>query len=656
MTTDADKTRPAAISDDTLREALAVANLPTLLMVLVQITGDMKWLEDPYTPTRPRGLSDNDSAGLSIELQQQVRDAAFDAISGWLRDGHCAIPEVSEDLAVRMLSRSMGDSIPSAYGPLLRSELSPQSVDPRVAAETFSDAASDYSVVIVGAGVSGVAAALLLKSAGFDVTVLEKSGSVGGVYVENHYPNVAVDTPSHLYSFLWARYDWSRYFAEGGEVLSYFEHIARDFGVEENIQFNTSVLRTVYDATTCRWTTTARRSDGTTFTIESNFVVSAVGAFNPPKYPHIEGADLFTGESFHTATFPEVDLSGKRVAVIGNGATAMQLVPAIAPDVEHLVVFQRQPQWAAPFEKFQQPVPPALRALFQAVPLYDLWYRIRLSWLYMDRLYDSLQRDPDWPHPDRSMNSINDRHREFFTEYIRSELQGDEKLIAQLTPTYPPFGKRILLDNGWYRTMLRDNVTVVSGGAARMDEKAVYTTDGQRHEVDVVIYATGFHAERFLSSFEVIGPDGASLADTWNGDDARAYLGTVVRDLPNFVCLYGPNAMIGHGGSLITIAQFQLDYCADLLRQVVARGDAAFEIRREVHDTYNETVDAMHDNMVWTHPGMSTYYRNSKGRVVVVNPWRVLDYYRMTRQADLSEYVLTARAREAVEAAAGPVG
>ena len=651
MTRDADDFRIGAISDETLREALAVANVPTLLMVLVQITGDMKWLEDPFAPTRPRGLSDNDTAGLSPEVQQQVRNASFDAISGWLRDGRCAIPEVSEDLAVRMLSSSMGDSIPADYGPLLCSELSPQSVDPREVAATFSEAASDYSVVIVGAGASGIAAALVLKSAGFDVTVLEKNAGVGGVWSENHYPNVGVDTPSHLYSFLWARYDWSRYFAEGSEVLRYFEHIARDFGVEEDIQFETSVLSTVYDPATCRWTTTAKRADGSTFTLESNFVVSAVGAFNPPKYPHIEGADRFAGQSFHTATFPDVDLTGKRVAVIGNGATAMQLVPAIAPDVEHLVVLQRQPQWAAPFEKFQQPVPEALRALFEAVPLYDLWYRIRLSWLYMDRMYDALQRDPEWPHPERSMNLTNDRHRKFFTKYIRSELEGNEELIAQLTPTYPPFGKRILLDNGWYRTMLRDNVTLVSSGVARMDENAVYTTDGQRHEVDVVIYATGFHADRFLSTFEVIGADGASLADAWDGDDARAYLGTVVPGLPNFMCLYGPNAAIGHGGSLITIAQFQIDYCVDLLRQVVERGDAAFEIRREVHDAYNETVDSMHDNMVWTHPGMSTYYRNSKGRVVVVNPWRVLDYYRMTRHADLSEYVVTARSPEVVGAA-----
>lgn len=644
MTTNAGDPKPAGISDEILREALAVANVPTLLMVLVQITGDTRWLKAPYKPTRPRGLSDNDTAGLAPEIQQQVRDAAFEAISRWLRDGQCAIPEVSEELAVRMLSHSMGERISEEYGPLLRSELSPASVDPRRLASVFGDAAARYSVVVIGAGASGLAAALAFKSAGFDVTVLEQHDRVGGVWHENHYPNVGVDTPSHLYSFLWARHDWSRYFAGGNEVREYFERIARGSGLDENIQLNTAVLRTVYDADDQRWRTTARRGDGPSFVIESNFVVSAVGAFNPPKYPHIEGAERFQGQSFHTAYFPEIDLPGKRVAVIGNGATAMQLVPAIATDVSHLSVFQRQPQWAAPFEKCQQPVPGALRALFRAVPLYDLWYRIRLSWVYMDRMYDSLQRDPKWPHPESSMNRANDRHRQFFTEYIRSELHGDRELVAQLTPTYPPFGKRILLDNGWYRTMLRDNVSLVSSGIVRMDENAIYTADGRRHEVDVVIYATGFHADRFLATMEVIGRDGLSLSSAWDGDDARAYLGTLMPDFPNFMCLYGPNAQIGHGGSLITIAQFQIDYCVDLLHQIVAHDDSAFEIKREVHDEYNKTVDAMHDKMIWTHPGMSTYYRNSKGRVVVVNPWRVIDYYKMTRHADLSEFIITPRA------------
>lgn len=652
MTNDRDARPRPAMSDEDLRSAVEVANIPTLLMVLTQITGDLGWLEEPYKPTRGRGLSDNDTAGLSPELQQQVRDAAVTAISQWFRDGRLAIPEVTEELAVRMLGHSMGETIPAAYGPLLHSELTPATTDPRRLGDLFSGDVSDYSVVVVGAGPSGIAAALACKNAGLAVTVFEQHDRPGGVWNENPYPNVGVDTPSHLYSFLWARYDWSRFFASGGEVQEYFEGIARDFGILDEIQFETTVLGSVWNEDTHTWTTTVGLRDGSTQTVESTFVVSAVGAFNPPKYPDIPGLDSFQGRAFHTTQWPEsLDLRGKRVAIVGNGATAMQIVPAIADDVESLTVFQRQPQWIAPFEKCQQPVPENLRALIREVPLYDLWYRVRLSWMYMDRMYDALQRDPAWEHPDRSVNRMNDRHRQFFTEYLRSELEGRDDLIEQLTPDYPPFGKRILMDNGWFRALRKDNVTLVSGGIASVDADSVHTRDGQRFGVDVIILATGFHADRFLDTFDVVGRDGVHLAQQWDGDDARAYLGTVVPGFPNFICLYGPNAAIGHGGSLLTIAQYQLDYCVDLLQQVISAGAAGFEIHRDVHDAYNQTVDEMHDNMIWSHPGMSTYYRNSKGRVVVVNPWRVLDYYTMTRHADLSEYDLIGADRAVATAA-----
>lgn len=627
------------MSDDALRTAIEVANIPTLLLVLTQLTGNPKWLADPFTPTRGRGLSDNDTAGLSPELQNEVRASAVDAIGRWFQDGELAIPDVSEELAVRMLGHSMGETVPAEYGPLLHNELDPSKTDPRRLGGVFDSEASNYSAVVIGAGPSGIAAALALHNAGLAVTVIEQHDRPGGVWTENSYPNVGVDTPSHLYSFLWARHDWSRFFASGTEVQRYFEGIAKDFDILDLIRFDTAVLRSAWDANANTWTTTTTAPDGTIDTIDSTFVVSAVGAFNPPKFPDIEGLDTFEGRVFHTAEWPkDVDLRGKRVAIVGNGATSMQIVPAIVDQVDTLTVFQRQPQWIAPFEKCRQPVPEALRDLLRTVPLYDLWYRTRLSWMYMDRMYDALRRDPNWDHPDRAVNKTNDRHRQFFTDYLRSELEGRDDLVEALTPSYPPFGKRILLDNGWFKALRHDNTTLVSNGIARVDEHSIETRDGRRFEVDVFILATGFHADRFLDNFEVIGRSGVPLIEQWEGDNARAYLGTVVPDFPNFFCLYGPNAAIGHGGSLLTIAQYQLDYTVDLIRQVIDSGAEAFELKREVNDNYNDTVDEMHENLVWSHPGMSTYYRNSRGRVVVVNPWRVLDYYTMTRHADLDEY------------------
>jgi len=468
---------------------------------------------------------------------------------------------------------------------------------------------------------------------------------VGGVWWQNSYPGAGVDTPNHLYSFSFAGYDWSRYFALRDELHGYLEHVSREFDVRKHIRFDTEVLSAVYQAAEQRWTVEVRTADGLTETHTANVVISAVGAFNPPVYPDIEGMHDFRGPSWHTARWPEhADLAGKKVAIIGNGASCMQVAPEIQHEVAALTIFQRSNHWAAPFEQFRREVPEPIRFLLREVPLYRAWYRVRLGWTFNDRIHSALQKDPDWVHPERSLNAQNDAHRAYFTDYVKSEL-GDrsDDLLDKVLPTYPPFGKRMLMDNGWYRMLRNPKVQLIDDEVVRIAEDRLITADGSEYEADVLIYATGFDVLRFIDSYAVIGRSGRSLREVWEDDNAKAYLGTVVPDFPNYFTLYGPNLQPGHGGSLIFVVEMQVNYIMDVLRQMAANGLGAVECRSDVSDRYNEAVDRAHANMVWTHPGMQTYYRNARGRIVVNSPWRNVDFFAMTRSADLTEYATEPR-------------
>ena len=632
---------------DRLRDAVAVANIPSLIPLLVQLTGDERWLDDPYRPTRARGLNDHDDGGLPEAVQAEIREAAVGAIQAYLDGVPVTIPEPSEALLVRMLSVSMAEEIPPEYGPMLRHVLG--LVPEREATTTPRDVAvppPGYTVIVVGAGASGMAMAVELEKAGIDYTIIEKADAVGGTWWHNRYPGCGVDTPSHLYCFsFFDEYDWPAYFSLRDTLHDYFETVADELGIRPHVRLRTEVVGARYSEADQAWHVDVRTADGPTETLRADALISAVGAFGRPVVPDLPGLDTFEGERAHTARWPEgLDLAGKRVGVIGNGASAMQLVPAIVDEAEHVYVFTRSAQWAAPFEKFHLQVPEALRWLFKEVRLYRLWYRLRLFWNFNDKNHKALQRDPDWEHPDRALNRQNDYHREYFTQYILEEL-GDRKdeLAPHVLPAYPPFGKRMLMDNGWFRTLTRDDITLNPTGAAAIRPHAIVAGDGQEHEVDVLVLATGFDVVRFLAPMELVGRSGRTIRETWEDDDARAYLGTVVPDLPNFFCLYGPNLQGGHGGSLLTTLEVQARYVRKTLQEMFRRGLGSVECRPEVNDAYNERIDAAHENMVWTHPGMSTYYRNSRGRVVVNSPWRNVDFWHFARDPDLDEFIVEPR-------------
>jgi len=621
---------------EALAEAAAVANIPTLIPVLVQLTGDLGWLEPPYAPSRPRGLDDNDDGGLPESVQGEIRDAARAALKRWAATGGIAIPEPDEALLVRMLSVAMGEPIPAEYGAMLKAGLGLSREAPPET-RLRGRAPEGFRAVVIGSGMSGLCAAVRLKAAGIPFTVLEAGDDVGGTWRENRYPGAGVDTPNHLYSFSFQPHDWRHYFSLQPEIEAYFRRVAEDQGVLEHVRFRTRATTARFDEEACRWRVETEAGE----TFDADLLVSAVGVLNLPKVPPIPGLESFPGPAFHTAEWPEgLALAGKRVAVVGNGASAMQIVPAIADEVASLTVHARSKQWAAPFPQFRKAVPEPVRRLLMEVPLYQAWYRQRLAWAFNDKLHSSLQKDPDWDRPERSLNAQNEAHRRVFEAYVKAELGERQDLLPKVLPDYPPFGKRMLLDNGWYRTVARPHVELFDERLAEVRGATLVSESGEAREADVLVLATGFRATAFLASLDVVGRGGRRLADEWGEGDARAHLGTFVPGYPNLVTLLGPNVGLGHGGSVIAPVEAQMDLVLSALEGTFAAGARAVDVKAEAHAAYNAKVDAAHDRMVWTHPGTDNWYRNEAGRVVAITPWRHDDWWRMTRRPDLTEFEL----------------
>jgi 4-hydroxyacetophenone monooxygenase len=625
------------LTEEQIRTAVWIANVPALLMLLFQVTGEERWLEKPYLPTRGKGLGDHDHGGLSDGLQGVIREAAVSAIADLQAGKSPAIPTPTPETFTRMMSVCMGEEIPPEYGEMLSSEFT-RRVTPDAVIHDAVEGPPGFKVVLIGSGVAGIAGAHQLDQMGIDYVVLDKQPEAGGNWWQNTYPGCGVDTPSHLYSFSFAQNDWTKHFELRDNIQHYFHEVISALGVREHIRFGVDVKRATYLDEEQSWELLVRNEHGDDETIRCNAVISAVGVLNKPRMLNIPGMGTFEGLDFHSAQWPaDVDLTGKRVAIVGTGASSMQIAPAIAGKVESLTIFQRSPQWVAPFHKFQQPIPHELRLLLQSCTIYRGWYWLRLFWQFGDKVIEALRVDPQWPHPERAVNARNDGHRKFFTKYINDELRGREDLLSKVLPDYPPFGKRILLDNGWYASLRRDNVELVTEGVAAVRTHGLSTESGVEHEFDVIIWATGFEAAKFLQSIDVYGCGGVRLRDIWEEDNPRAYLGVGVPEFPNFFMLGGPNSFPG-SGSFMYFMEVQMRYIRGLMEEMFRNGYQAIDPTAEANEKYNALVDDMHERTVWTHPGMSTYYRNSRGRVVFVMPFLNLEYWQMTQRPDMENY------------------
>ncbi len=549
---------PIVESDDEIRTALEDAEVPPLLPALAYLTGDRSILLDELRPDplllgMPQG-------GFTEAQLAAARELALGALIRF-RDGGCRpAPPPSDTELLQIMEFAVGGGADmAAYLPLLEEELAARGEDRRAPSWRKDDLATDldFRVVIIGAGMSGLLAAHRLKQAGVPFVVFEKNDDVGGTWLENSYPGCRVDNPNHNYSYSFAqRHDWPLHFSTQDVLLDYFHRCADAFGVREHVQFETTVRAATWSDEEGRWTVRVECPDGREETLAANAVISAVGQLNRPLFPDIAGRDSFEGHAFHSARWDHaIDLCDKRVAVIGTGASAVQFIPEIAPSVGELLIFQRTPPWLAPTDDYHAEVEPGLRWLYTHVPSYSEWNRFHIFWKMGDGVLAGVRVDPDWEPKDRSVGLFNDILRQLLTGYLETQFTDRPELLDQVLPTYPPGAKRLLRDNGvWADALKRDNVQLIPDSIREITPKGIVTADGVAHDVDVIIYGTGFQASKFLTPMTVTGRGGVDLHEHWSGD-ARAYLGVTVPGFPNLFCLYGPNTNIVINGSIIYFSE-----------------------------------------------------------------------------------------------------
>ena len=570
-----------------------------------------------------------------------MRDAAYDVLVRMERGEAPKIPSPSPEQMLPLIRFYIGEKVAEPYGEMFATEIARRSLRPQPPKRLAPP--PGFKVLVIGGGVAGILAAKALGELGVAYTIVDKHDAPGGNWWKNTYPGAGVDTPSHLYNFHFTKRSWSQYFERRNALQSYLADTFEEVGAAPHTRFGTEVQSAIFDESEQTWRVKVKSKAGTIEELSANVVITGVGVLNRPVFPKVKGIERFKGPWFHSSNWPEnLDLKGKRVAVVGTGATSMQICPAIAPDVKHLTVFQRSPQWVAPFEKFMKDIPEELRWLIAHSPIYKSWYWVRLFWQFGDNVITALEKDDNWDHPERSMNRQNDGHREFFTKYMQDKLGARADLLEKTLPSYPPFGKRILLDNGWFEAITRDNVSLVAEAVVEVDETGLITSSGAHHEVDVIVWASGFETTQFLSSLEVRGKGGVTLRESWREEDPRAYLGITTPGFPNLFMIGGPHSIPG-SGSYIFNAELQMRYVTQVLTWMVDHKAASVDVKSSVNDTYNDLIDKTHDRLVWKHPGMTTYYRNSKGRVVFIAPFKNIDFWHMAKKPKMEDFEVVPR-------------
>ncbi|MEU7765435.1 NAD(P)/FAD-dependent oxidoreductase [Nocardia sp. NPDC049190] len=476
------------------------------------------------------------------------------------------------------------------------------------------------SIIIIGAGFAGLGMALELRRAGLDTfTILERATDLGGVWHANTYPGAACDVPSPLYSWSYEpRSDWPRRFSEQRDIHAYMRGVADKHGLERFIRFGAEATEAEFDERTGRWI--VRTADGSRFT--GDILIPAVGQLSRPALPDIPGIDCFAGPAFHSAEWNhEVDLTGKRVACVGTGASAIQYIPRIQPKVAHLTLFQRSAAWVLPKADLEYSA--AHRALFRFFPPSRLAERLAI-WLLFEVLALALTDIPSMKHP---VIALADRHR--------AAQVPDAELRAKLTPDYAAGCKRGLFSNEYFPALAQPNVTVRTTAIEAITPTGIRTADGVEYEVDVIIYGTGFKGTEFLAPMTIHGLGGRTLADVWGDAGARAYLGLSVPNFPNLFMMYGPNTNLG-SGSIIYMLESQARYIRQVVQYLTGRPGRYLAARGATEQSWDDWLQQRLKETPWNF--CSSWYRNAAGRITNNWPGATALYRWKTRTFDPNDY------------------
>jgi cyclohexanone monooxygenase len=472
------------------------------------------------------------------------------------------------------------------------------------------------TVAIVGAGLGGIAMGIQLAQGGYHFTIFDRGDDFGGTWRKNTYPGAACDVPSHFYSYSFALNPrWSKTFADQPEILAYLEKVAADHDLADHLVPRMLITTLRWSDMDQRWTLTSE--DGKTY--EFDIVVSAVGMLDVPNIPDISGSSRFRGRAFHSSNWDHSkSTAGERVASIGTGASAIQYVPAIAADTAHLTVFQRTPIWVSP--RFDEPFSPEQQELFESDPVEALKVRDAAR-----QDYESANFAAD--------SAVTKQLTDIAHSYLIRKVK-DLELRAKLTPSYPVGCKRPLQSRNWFPTFALPNVTLETSPIVEFTDRGLRTADGAEHQVDTVIYGTGFRATDFLGSLDVYGRAGRRLHDDWI-DGAEAYLGTVVPGYPNLFTLYGPNT--NGVTSIISILEAQSEFVRRMLDDMDRLGLRAVEIKRQVHDAYNAEIQGAMAGTVWL-ANCNNYFRHSNGKVITQFPYHGQTFVERLARVGLDEF------------------
>ncbi len=610
--------------------AAEVADLNALRTALYQTTGDASLLE--FGPVLT----------LDEEEQQRLRARCVELLdgdrSGWAK----RVPDDAELL--RLMDLTLGvPTEPSHFEirkKFLNFEPYPFSFVPEDGKPTVPEG---FSVAIIGAGFSGIAMAIQLEQLGVPYTIFERRGELGGTWSANQYPDIRVDTMTLTYELcLEQPARWSEYFARGAEVRRYLEGVAERHDVTRHIEVDHALESARFDESTSRWSLGFSRSDGSRAEYEANVIVSAAGLFSTPTTPDLPGKESFEGEILHpTQWTSEHSAKGKRVAVVGNGSTGVQLLAPIAEEADQTVAFQRTPQWISPRPGYGEPISDEKRWLLDHLPGYWNWYRYSAIIGLFTWHEDFLLPDPEWEAKGGHITQKSEELQAFLLDYIKSQVGDQPDLLEKLVPDHAPMVRRPVVDNGWYRAITRDDVELVTEGIARFTPKGVETADGKHFEVDLVVFATGYKVDHYLWPAEYEGEGGLNLRDYWAPQSPRAYLGLMVPHFPNLFIMYGPNSQPASGGVALTAwMQIWSAYMAQCLCRMFEEGHAKVSVREDAFLAFNEKLDAEASGMAFLTDSGSVeknYYVDGSGRLLVNTPFEVADLYPMMERPDPEE-------------------